>query len=115
LQAVLWDERGAIALGVLPGGIGSLLRNVSADGTVGVGQAGDAQGIGRAAIWTAVHGFRDLRELLIELGLERVLDGWFLDTANAISSDGSVIAGVGLDPDGRTQAYVVTLPARVLQ
>ncbi len=114
-QAVLWDERGAVPLGFLPGGIGSLLRAVSADGAVGVGQAGDADGFGRAVIWTESQGMRDLREVLVGLGLEAALDGWSLTAANAISADGRVIAGFGTDPDENQQAFVATLPARALE
>lgn len=111
-QAVLWDERGAVPLGFLPDGIGSLLRAVSADGSVGVGQAGNAQGVARAVIWTEAQGFQDLRELLVELGLEAELAGWVLLEANATSANGRVIAGSGNDPDGHQQAFVVTLPAK---
>ena len=114
-RAVLWDERGVVALGFEPGGYGSRLQDVSADGTVGVGQAGDAEEILHAAIWTAANGFQDLREVLVRLGLGGAVAGWFLDEANAISADGTVIAGVGHDPDRRTQAYVVTLPPQVLE
>lgn len=114
-QAVLWDEHGAVPLGFLPGGRGSVLRAVSADGAVGVGQAGDADGLGRAVVWTESKGIQDLREVLVGLGLEAALDGWFLAAANAISADGRVIAGFGTDPDEHVQAFVATLPARALQ
>jgi len=109
-EAVLWDERGAVALGFLPGGVGSFLRAVSADGSVGVGEAGDSQGFARAALWTEATGMVDLRELLIEEGLGTQLEGWYLNAADTISSDGQVIAGFGRDPNGGSQAYVVTLP-----
>lgn len=114
-EAVLWDERGVVALGFLPGGIGSFLRAVSADSSVGVGQAGDSEGIAHAAIWTEAKGLQDLREVLVGLGLGTALDGWLLSTANAVSGDGRVIAGFGSDPEGNVQAYVATLPATALQ
>ncbi len=109
-QAVLWDSRGVVGLGDLPNGIGSFLQAVSADGSVGVGGAGDEQGDQHAAIWTAATGMQDLREVLVGLGLETELEGWFLSQANVISSDGLVIAGLGIDPQGREQGFVATLP-----
>ena len=114
-EAVSWDERGAVPLGFLPGGIGSLLHAVSADGSVGAGLAGDDHGLGHAVIWTDAKGMQDLRELLVGLGLETDLEGWVLFEANAISADGRVVAGSGSDPEGRQQAFVTTLPARALK
>ena len=38
------------------------------------------------------------------------LDGWVLGTANALSSDGKVIAGHGAGPHG-FEGWVATLPA----
>ncbi len=109
-EAVVWDHRGVVSLGFLPGGVGSLLWAISGDGSVGVGEAGDSEGIARAAIWTAADGVRDLREVLADLGLGTEVNGWFLLSANAISSDGHVIAGRGIDPHGDRQGWVATLP-----
>jgi uncharacterized membrane protein len=109
-EAVLWDSRGVVGLGDLPDGIGSFLEAVSGDGSVAVGGAGDTQGDQRAAIWTAATGMQDLRAVLVGLGLETELEGWFLVEANAISSDGRALAGVGIDPQGRQQGFVATLP-----
>jgi len=109
-EAVVWDIRGAVGLGTLPNGIGSLARGASADGSVIVGVAGNEEGIARAAIWTADNGWLDLRELLVDLGLASELEGWFLDQANVISDDGLVVAGTGRDPEGRQQGFVATLP-----
>jgi hypothetical protein len=44
------------------------------------------------------------------LGLEAELEGWLLSQANAVSADARVIAGFGLDPQGRIQGFVATLP-----
>jgi probable HAF family extracellular repeat protein len=109
-EAVLWDERGVVDLGTLPGGIGSLLWAVSGDGSIGVGEAGDSSGVARAVLWTASAGVQDLRDVLVELGLEAELEGWFLSSAVAISSDGRTVAGTGIDPQGRTQGFVATRP-----
>jgi uncharacterized membrane protein len=110
-EAVLWDETGVVGLGFLPnGGVGSFLRAVSGDGSVGVGEGGDSQGMPRAVLWTRANGMRDLRGVLIDLGLGSEVEGWFLSAAYAISSDGHTITGFGADPDGVSQAFVATLP-----
>jgi hypothetical protein len=86
------------------------LEAVSGDGSVGVGGAGNMQGDQGAAIWMATTGMRELREVLIGLGLEAEIEGWVLIQANVVSSDGRVIAGFANDPQDREQGFVATLP-----
>jgi hypothetical protein len=64
-----------------------------------------------AMIWDAAHGTRLLKDVLIhEHGLAHELSGWSLISASAISGDGNVIAGVGVNPDGEFQGWVVVIP-----
>lgn len=90
--------------------------DVSASGDVAVGThtAGnlqtDAFFYPEAVLWRNGTSYR-IRTLLEETyGLESELAGWRLTEATAISLDGRVIAGQGIDPDGERGAWVVTLP-----
>ncbi|MBL8887962.1 MAG: hypothetical protein JNK16_14995 [Phycisphaerales bacterium] len=62
--------------------------DASADGSVIVGSAN-----GRAFIWDAVHGTRDLKAVIEANGHDTT--GWTLHSAVAISDDGLVVAGTG--------------------
>ena len=64
---------------------------VSDDGNVVVGASGDDAR--EAFVWTRTTGIFRLEDYLVALGVE--LDDWRLDTALAISSDGTIIAGWG--------------------
>lgn len=109
-EAFRWDRAfGLRSLGDLSGGIvQSQAQAVSADGWVVVGEA--TSDLGREAfIWDPIHGTRNLRSVVIaEFGLEaaRALAGWTLRTATAISADGTVIAGNGINPLGQSEAWV---------
>ena len=48
--------------------------------------------------------------LTTKYGLGSELTGWSLTSANGISSDGRVIAGVGINPNADLEAWVVVLP-----
>ena len=83
---------GMISLGTLGGGVlgSSHAFDVSADGRVVVGISSP----GKAFIWTAGQGMRDLEDVLTnDYGLD--LTGWDLENAYSISDDGLEIVGVG--------------------
>jgi hypothetical protein len=66
-----------------------------------------------AFIWNEAHGMRSLIDLLRqEYGLAEELTGWQLTEANGISDDGLVIAGGGINPAGRAEAWVAILDRR---
>ena len=65
--------------------------------------------MGRAFIWDAQDGMRDLQTLLVSLGAD--LTGWSLTEARAISADGRVIVGTGTNPQAATEAWIAYLPA----
>ena len=54
------------------------------------------------------HGLRDLRSVLVEAGATN-LNGWVLQSANAISLDSTlehwVVVGNGLNPAGEQEAW----------
>ena len=77
---------------------------ISDDSSVIVGAYG-----GRALIWTESFGLRDLQDLLAtDFGVD--LDGWTLESARDISSDGTVIVGTGRNPFGRPEGWIAVIP-----
>ena len=91
------EETGMVSLGP-----DALLGDVSADGSVGIGDTG-----GRAYVWDEVHGQRLVREILIANGID--MDDWTLATCAGISADGTAIVGTGYH-DGVTEAWIAHLP-----
>jgi uncharacterized membrane protein len=107
-QAYRWTQgSGARLLGKLPGG-GTLARAsalaTTDDGNVVVGFSGAA--FRDAFVWSKATGMLNLQDYLVGLGVSG-LEGWRLDTALAISSDGTTIAGWGIRPDGQVRSWVV--------
>ena len=49
-------------------------------------------------------GMRALGAVLERQGVD--LTGWILEEASAVSADGRVIAGTGINPDGDTEAWI---------
>lgn len=110
-SAFRWTEaEGMVSLGGIPGGGGSMARAVSADGQVIVGQTySGTLGEEVAFVWTPDTGMRALPDVLDALGIDRT--GWRLRDAVGLSADGRTIVGTGYDALGRTQAWMVTIPA----
>jgi uncharacterized membrane protein len=50
----------------------------------------------------------DVASALQNLGVD--LSGWKLTRSTSISSDGAVLVGNGIDPDGKSQAWIARLP-----
>ena len=103
------DAEGFVGLGPW----GRYPRGVSADGSVIVGQGFFGPGrVGESAfIWDGSHGMRDLNEVLVdELGLGPSLTGWKLTFATEVSPDGRFIVGVGTNPAGVQEGWLVTVP-----
>ncbi len=113
-EAFRWTSAGMVGLGDLPGGtFRSLANAASADGSVVVGY-GTSATTQEAFIWTAANGMRNLRDVLVGLGLN--LTGWTLLSATAITPDGRVIVGGGTNPSGQTEAFLAVLgPATAVE
>jgi len=110
-QAFRWNESiGMQALGDLPGGdFNSQALCVSADGALVLGFGHRSTGY-KAFVWDALHGMRDLQEVLsLEYGLGAQLSNWSLTGAMDISDDGLSIVGYGSSPSGSTEAWLVRL------
>jgi uncharacterized membrane protein len=134
-QAYRWSAiAGIVPLNIPNGFSASVAADVTADGTKIVGQLiGDSSGVGfsgwsepttdfgfqdpdynaatrHAMIWDSANGTRVLKDVLVnEFGLDDQLAGWSLLSASSISADGKVIGGVGVNPDGNFQGWVVSL------
>ena len=109
-EAFRWTSAGGmVGLGDLPGGsFGSSASGVSADGSTIVGASSGAAG-SEAFIWDATHGMRELDQLLVDLGLGPVLNGWTLAQAAAVSDDGLTIVGQGINPHGKYEAWLAVI------
>lgn len=109
-EAFRWTEsEGMVGLGLLPDYDFTTALDVSADGSVVLGAANsfdsDSEG---GFLWTADQGMRKLEDVLInDHGLD--LTGWELTNPRAISDDGTVIVGWGINPQGREEAWRATL------
>jgi uncharacterized membrane protein len=104
-----WTEAGGMkVLADTAGGIsGSVPMDASGDASRVVGFSITSGGES-AFLWEAERGLRPLADALAaDHGL--ALNGWTLQRANAISEDGRVIAGQGVDPQGAVRAWVVRL------
>lgn len=104
-EAFRWTESGGMeGLGDLAGGgFNSSAYDASADGSVVVG-TGRNDGGGAAFIWKAEDGMRSLQSVLeTEFGVD--LTGWTLTEARAVSNDGLVVVGRGINPDGDEEAW----------
>jgi probable HAF family extracellular repeat protein len=109
-HAFRWSAvSGLTDLGGLPGGQGpSRAEGVSGDGSIVVGSQG-----GRAVIWDAAHGARDLALVLTsQYGLD--LQGRALREAAWVSPDGSWVVGNADVPSGSTlmSAWIAHIPSR---
>jgi hypothetical protein len=82
----------------------------NADGSVIVGMANYNPEVnpGQAFIWDALHGMRDLRQVLMT-DYHLNLQGMSLNFAEGVSADGRVIAGYGIDLQGEQEAWVANL------
>ncbi len=108
LEAFRWTPGGMRGLGDLPmGAEASVAFACSGDGFIivgrGTGELGD-----EAFIWDPVAGMRSLRTVLMGMGLN--LTDWRLTSANAISRDGTVIAGTAVNPAGNPEAFRAVIP-----
>ena len=104
-QAFRWTAAsGMVGIGDLPGGaFESESRDVSADGSVVVGW-GTTDGGQEAFIWDSAQGMRSLKYVLEnDYGLD--LTGWMLTRAYAVSADGRVVVGEGINPNGTIEAW----------
>lgn len=106
---------GMVDIGYPPGGNGAKAFGVSGDGSIIVGAwGGPATETARAMIWTAADGPRDL-QAVFEDEFAYDLGGWTLIAATAVSSDGSTVAGIGIDPQTqRLTGWIASLRGQLV-
>jgi probable HAF family extracellular repeat protein len=108
---VRWtSQEGAVWLGNLPALQGTPeggATDISADGSVIVGGSGGDYHF-QAFRWTKNSGMLPVRSILEQLGSD--MTGWFLQSASAVSADGSVIVGTGINPAGHTEGWLAIIP-----
>lgn len=109
-----------VSLGNL-GGMETAVSDASADGSIAVGSAENAEGDMVPFLWDNVNGIRDLTEVLIaDHDLESSLAGWDNMEATEISSDGLTIVGNGSFEDSdriwiaRIDSAVVPEPSSLI-
>jgi probable HAF family extracellular repeat protein len=110
-EAFRWSRKsGMVSLATLRSGKkGSIAHAVSSDGSIIVGSCSGENG-SEAVIWDNVRGVRRVRELLVrEFDLGDVLPGWKLRSATAVSVDGTIVAGNGVNPDGEPEAWIADI------
>lgn len=108
VQATLWSPGlPPLGLGYLPGGVFySVARDVSADGSIVVGISYSDNGP-EAMIWTGETGMVRMVDFLEAAGVD--IGSWILVDTCGISSEGSAIAGTGLNPEGDMEAWMIRL------
>jgi uncharacterized membrane protein len=107
-EPVRWQGGVAQALGNLPGSPRSgVARSCNRDGSIVVGDTASAGGQ-VAFIWDATNGMRSLRDVLIN-DYALPLAGWTLTVAHAMTPDGSVIVGGGINPAGAPEGWIARL------
>jgi len=92
--------------------LGSHAADISDSGRVIVGYAsGHPPEVQTPFLWRAKTGMLDLRALLVANGID--LTGWQLNSATAVSADGTFILGNGINPSGDPEAWLAEVPASV--
>lgn len=104
-RAFRWsDSGGMIDLGLLPGFGSARALSVSGNGSVVVGRV-LTESDRAAFIWSAETGMLNLHTYLQYVGVN--LTGWTMTQAEAVSADGSTVAGTGLF-NGEMRGFVVS-------
>ncbi len=115
-MAVRWVNGTIAALGGGVGG-GGPAYSVSANGNVVVGLGLNGGITGGPFRWTPVDGLQKIQTLLTAAGVN--ITGWSLGYVQTpvalslpgVSANGTTITGFGIDPNGRSQAWIARLPA----
>ncbi len=82
--------------------------SMTADASVLLGWNQSPTPASSAVVWTPQRGTLTLTDYFTALGVD--LQGWTLDRPAVVSADGTRFAGEGVDPVGRREAYLITIP-----
>lgn len=99
------------------GGPQAAAYGVSDDGSVIVGKslATSSSASETAFRWTTRKQLQDLRRELVDAGVTAVQNWVILSSATAVSADGTVIVGYGLNPNRQWEAFRAVLPVPLSQ
>ena len=100
-----WSEVNGVMTLVEAGNEFAAAQDVSADGEVVVGNIDFEDDV---FIWTQRFGFERLGQKLMDWGAD--VEGWTLETASGISADGTVVVGMGINPNGHCEAWKAEIP-----
>lgn len=106
-RASRWNNGTATVLGPESTGqsVDSVFNGMTPDAALAVGSFKNSSGPYYAVSHDAFNGIRNLKDVLTNGGID--MTGWELTAATAISTDGSVIVGYGINPDGQQEAWVI--------
>jgi probable HAF family extracellular repeat protein len=108
-EAFRWTaEGGMVGLGGAASNSSSMALAVSGDGSVVVGSDFTNETGYEAVFWTEETGMQRLFDVLLMSGASG-LTGWKLSNATAISHDGQWIVGTGINPAGKTEAFLANV------
>ncbi|HET6567666.1 MAG TPA: T9SS type A sorting domain-containing protein [Rhodothermales bacterium] len=106
-RAFRWTQAtGMVDISSSPDGLSHPGGILSADGRVIVG---NSPGTAGGFIWTEETGWRSLRDSLSALGLDSLIAGWKGLAVSDVSADGSVVVGLGRNPQGQAEAWRAVL------
>jgi probable HAF family extracellular repeat protein len=109
-RAFRWTQAAGMQdIGLPATGSSAWANAVNADGSVIVG-AYTIANTRHAMVWSAPDGARDLQQLLMQHGSSGEIAYWTLQEATGVSDDGRTAVGFGIDPQGRTQAFLARIP-----
>jgi len=101
-QAVLWEDERGLVLGTL-GGAESNALGTDRQGRQVVGSSRTVDGNTRAFYWTPRLGMVSLQDHYRAI----IPTGWALTSAEGISPNGRYIVGIGQNPQGATEAWLL--------
>ena len=106
--AAFWSNGVITDIGGLPGFTLSYVEGGSATGDCFAGSSWDDTTY-EAMIWDDLNGVRRVRDVLEDdFGLGADLTGWTLTHAVDVDDDCTTIVGTGIDPNGHSQAWIIT-------
>lgn len=108
-EAVRWVDGVPQLLGTLPGHTRSAALDASRHGAIVAGYSSGADGRRTAVVWDAQNGMRSLHALLLSMG--DPVGGWSLREAHAISDQGDVVVGIGVNPSGLERGFIARIDA----
>jgi probable HAF family extracellular repeat protein len=114
MRAFRWTNAdGMVSLGlpIAPWVVASVARATNADGSIVVGYASNSSAsYFEATYWSQATGMQFMKDFLSSHGLSPALGGWTLTETYAVSDDGLTFAGRGVNPFGKEEGWVATIP-----